>query len=86
MQMARTGAAARRPSTSVATNNDHVLTSLSVAPIAALQRNHPRADVAVLPEFVIIGPLFSDRAAFTSDARAESPERELPAGVDDVAL
>src|SRR5439155_14037957 len=64
MQVARTGAAARRPSTSVAVKNHHGLITLSVAPVAAPQQNLSRADFAVLLEFVIFCPLYSDRAAF----------------------
>ena len=64
MQVARTGAAARRPSTSVAVKNHHGLITLSVAPVAAPQQNLSRADFAVLLEFVIFCPLFSDRAGF----------------------
>ena len=52
MQPARTGAAARRPSTSGTANDHHVLTTLAVAPVAAPQREHCASSV----EFVIFSP------------------------------
>jgi hypothetical protein len=52
MQAARTGAAARRPSSSGTANDHHVLTTLSVAPVAAPQPEHSALPV----EFVIFFP------------------------------
>src|SRR5439155_2822669 len=66
MQRARTGAAARRPSTSVAAASPHIPTTLSVAPVAAPQPDRSPADFAVLLEFVISSLLYSDCAASTS--------------------
>ena len=64
MQRARTGAAARRPSTSVTVTSRHIPTALSVAPVPAPQQeDRSPAHFAVLLEFVISSLLYSDCAA-----------------------
>src|SRR5437870_4953821 len=71
MQRARTGAAARRPSTSVTATSPHIPTTLSATPVAAPQH------FAVLLEFVISCLLYSDRVASTSANSSESLGRPV---------
>src|SRR5438445_644377 len=75
MQRARTGAAARRPSTSVTAT--HIPTTLSVAPVAAPRQDRSSAHFAVLLEFVISCLLYSDRAASTAADSSESLGRPV---------
>ena len=77
MQRARTGAAARRPSTSVTATSPHIPTTLSATPVAAPQQDRSPAHFAVLLEFVISCLLYSDRAASTSANSSESLGRPV---------
>src|SRR5439155_17652035 len=77
MQTARTGAAARRPHTSVTADSRHTLTTFRGAAVAAPQESHPRADFVVLLAIVIFCLLRSDRAVLPQTLLRGLPERAL---------